>query len=180
MILSSCEKDEPQSRTFTDSRDGQEYKWIEIGDQIWMAENLNFDAGSGSWEGTYGNLYDWETACNVCPDGWHLPYESEWSELSGYLGGNSIAGGKMKETGTTHWNSPNTGATNSSGFSALPGGRFSDGYFGYLGSLTGFWSSDESYSGKVWSRILDYSNSELGYYYGSKETGFSVRCLSDE
>ena len=85
---------EPLQGTFTDSRDGNTYKWIEIGNQIWMAENLNFHANSGCWvydnnpenADTYGRLYNWETARNVCPDGWHLPSDNEWKELEVYLG----------------------------------------------------------------------------------------------
>ncbi len=93
---------------FTDHRDGKCYKWIKIGSQIWMAENLNYLSSSGSWCyddlisncNIYGRLYDWETAMTACPIGWHLPSSEEWESLTLYLGGKKVAGGKMKETGT--------------------------------------------------------------------------------
>lgn len=82
------------SGTFIDNRDGHVYKWVKIGTQIWMAENLTYDAGSGSWNyfndpayATYGRLYDWETAKKACPAGWHLPDDSEWTILTDYVGG---------------------------------------------------------------------------------------------
>src|SRR5690554_1847166 len=140
--------EETTSGTFIDSRDGNEYNWVQIGDQVWMVENLKYlpsvvGPGTGSqttphyyvygYDGTnvadakatdnyatYGVLYNWTTAMNACPDGWHLPSDAEWTELTDYLGGESVAGGKLKETGTTHWASPNTGATNETGFTALP------------------------------------------------------------
>ena len=101
---------------------------------------------------TYGALYTYAAATNgdndgttqgVCPTGWHLPGDAEWTELTDYIGGTSVAGGKMKETGTTHWNSPNTGATNESGFTALPGGRrdSSNGAFSNVGYYGYWWSA---------------------------------------
>jgi uncharacterized protein (TIGR02145 family) len=147
-----------------DARDGNAYKTVKIGNQIWLAENLKYlpsvvGPGTGSettpyyyvygYDGTnvtdakatsnyttYGVLYNWPAAMagsassnanpsgvqGVCPAGWHLPSDAEWTELTDYLGGKSVAGGKLKETGTTHWASPNTGATNETGFTALPGG----------------------------------------------------------
>jgi uncharacterized protein (TIGR02145 family) len=102
--------------TFTDSRDGKVYKTVKIGDQVWMAENLAYKPTSGNslkyeseadYTAVYGYLYDWKTAMKVCPKGWRLPTDDEWAELSEYLGGEKIAGGKLKETGTTHWKSPN-------------------------------------------------------------------------
>jgi uncharacterized protein (TIGR02145 family) len=111
-----------------------------------MAENLNYDAGIGSWiynensdlAVTYGRLYIWETACEVCPDGWRLPSDEEWTELTAYLGGDEVAGGKLKETGASHWEE-NEGATNESGFLALPGGgRFNYGDFDGIGITANF------------------------------------------
>lgn len=126
--------------TFADKREGQIYYCIQIGDQLWMAENLAYKTNTGCWAykneennvSIYGYLYNWETACNVCPEGWHLPSNDEFYILINYLGGSTIAGGKMKRTGTTYWKSPNAGATNSSGFTALPGGTgyyYEDGWF---------------------------------------------------
>src|SRR5574344_54019 len=106
------------------------------------------DAKATANYNTYGVLYNWPAAMNgaassttnpsgvqgVCPTGWHVPSDAEWTELTDYLGGASVAGGKLTETGTTHWNSPNTGATNETGFTALPGGyRFSNGAFNGIG-----------------------------------------------
>ena len=144
----------------------------------------------------YGALYTWAAAMGdnavssntnpsgvqgVCPAGWHLPSDAELTELADYLGGTSIAGGKLKETGTTHWNSPNTGATNESGFSALPGGyRNSNSgsfnaqnFYGYL------WSTTEDVATIVWYRYLTYNNSNVYRNDDYKSLGFSVRCLRD-
>ena len=144
---------------------------------------------------TYGALYTWAAAMNgaasssinpsgvqgVCPDDWHLPSDAEWTELTDYLGGTSVAGGKLKETGTTHWNSPNTGATNSSGFTALPGGyRHHDGGFHTLGDHAYFWNATESENSYAWYRELDYKDSDVGSGGSNYKTfGRSVRCLKD-
>src|SRR5690554_3367234 len=156
--------EETTSGTFIDSRDGNEYNWVQIGDQVWMAENLAYvpsvnmvadgsedaagsyyyvygydgtnvaDAKATDNYATYGVLYNYTAACNSCPAGWHLPSDAEWTELTNYLG-ETVAGGKLKETGTTHWASPNTGATNETGFTALPGGyRGTDGAFYNVGN----------------------------------------------
>ena len=116
--------------------------------------------GNGSSTGTdatnYGFLYNWYAAVgivtamgsptkNICPTGWHVPTDTEWTTLTDYLGGVSVAGGKMKSTGTAYWYTPNTAATNESGFSVLPGGyRFSDGSFDYIRSTAFFWSATEN------------------------------------
>ncbi|MBA7544886.1 hypothetical protein ES705_37247 [subsurface metagenome] len=100
-----------------------------------------------TYANTYGALYNWYTVekGNLCPTGWHVPTDAEWTTLTDYLGGASVAGGKLKETGTAHWSYPNTGATNESGFTALPGGgRSLNGTFGYVGSSGGWWSSTGS------------------------------------
>jgi uncharacterized protein (TIGR02145 family) len=144
---------------------------------------------------TYGLLYTWAAAMNgaansdenpsgiqgICPDGWHLPSDNEWTELSDYLGGSGVAGGKLKESGYLHWNSPNTVADNSSGFTALPAGyRIHNGYFENLFYGAYFWSSTESSSYLAWDRGLYYKNSEFGRYsVDTKSYGFSVRCLKD-
>ena len=132
---------------------------------------------------TYGFLYNWyavNDSRNIAPAGWHIPTDEEWQTLVDYLGGSVVAGGKLKETGITHWNSPNTGATNESGFSALPGGcRYDGGYYSEIGYYAHFWLSTEYGSYNAWHRVLDYTYSEVyfGYYY--KQGGFSVRCVRD-
>jgi len=170
---------------FVDSRDGKTYKIVEIGNQIWMAENLNYDMG-GSWcyENSsvncdkYGRLYNWDAARVACPQGWHLPSDSEWSSLTNYLGGEEVAGGKLKST--SGWESPNFGATNSSGFTGLPGGyRNTDGSFGDLSSIGYWWSSTEYSTADAWTRGMYYLSAYVYRNIGSKSGGFSVRCLKD-
>jgi uncharacterized protein (TIGR02145 family) len=136
---------------------------------------------------TYGRLYTWYTVGTgkLAPAGWHVCTDNDWRTLIAYLGGDRIAGGKMKEAGTTHWSSPNTGADNSSGFTALPGGYRcfweGDSIFGGIGDAGAWWSSDYWY-GDIWVRIvendisatyLDAVNLERKVY------GFSVRCIKD-
>jgi len=132
---------------------------------------------------TYGCLYTWNAvndSRNIAPVGWHVPSADEWQTVVGYLGGDVIAGGKMKETGTTHWTDPNTGATNESRFTALPGGcRGDDGDFYYLSNYAYFWSSTESNNGEAWFRTLNYSDSEITATYTVKTYGHSVRCVRD-
>jgi uncharacterized protein (TIGR02145 family) len=143
---------------------------------------------------TYGVLYNWSAAMNgaassttnpsgiqgVCPTGWHLPSDAEWTELTDYLGGTSVAGGKLKETGTTHWTSPNTGATNETGFTALPGGyRSVDGSFYDIGYYGYWWSATESNATLAWYRFMYYISSTVIRYSNNKELGFSVRCVRD-
>ena len=135
----------------------------------------------------YGKLYNWYALSkttngnkNVCPTGWHVPTDAEWTVLTDYLGGNSIAGGKLKEVGTTNWNSPNTSATNTSLFTGLPGGyRNFDGYYNVIGSSGLWWSSSESGTFNAWNRYLNYNDGNAGRDSNSKNYGFSVRCLRD-
>jgi uncharacterized protein (TIGR02145 family) len=135
-----------------------------------------------------GALYNWYTVDaasnggkNVCPAGWHVPSDDEWTELTSYLGGDSIAGGKMKETGTIHWQSPNTKATNESGFTALPGGgRYYDGSFNSLGKIGGWWSSTELFAATARGRFLYFDLSMVYRGSGSKNDGFSVRCVRNK
>ncbi|NCA75136.1 MAG: hypothetical protein EOM90_02270 [Alphaproteobacteria bacterium] len=194
---------------FTDTRDGKTYNAVLIGTQCWMASNLNIGTRiDGSLNQTnnqviekychndlesncdiYGGLYQWNEAMQymitpgvqgICPTGWHLPSDEEWYVLTTFLGGENVAGGKMKETGTTHWASPNTGATNSSGFTALPVScRFNTG--GFSSSLTydaNLWSSSESISGSGGvNRRLIYNDVNVGRYSYHKAYGFPVRCV---
>lgn len=141
----------------------------------------------------YGALYTYAAAIGdnwardkvdnqgVCPEGWHLPTDAEWTELTDYLGGNSVAGGKLKETGISHWNKPNLGATNESGFSALSGGiRYNFlGTFDSAGLSGHWWSATESSGSKAWSCFLYYKEAEAYRIYYFKADGFSVRCVRD-
>ena len=131
--------------------------------------------GAGSSDGNPSGVQ------GVCPSGWHLPSDSEWIELTNYLGGSNIAGGKLKETGTTHWNSPNTGATNESGFTALPGGlRYGSGTFTDVGFGTDFWTASDIEGTNAWIRNILYDRAvvnRVGNYMGS---GVSVRCVRDD
>lgn len=130
----------------------------------------------------YGALYNWHTVNtgNLCPIGWHVPTDAEWTTLTDYLGGLSIAGGKLKETGTSHWAIPNTGATNESGFTALPGGwRGYDGSFHDI-TYTGYWWSSTQNGSSAWERELYQGNATVSRNgSNSKFVGFSVRCKKD-
>jgi uncharacterized protein (TIGR02145 family) len=135
----------------------------------------------------YGKLYNWyavNDARNLAPAGWHVPNESEWMELQFTLGDQNIVGGKLKETGTTHWKDLNTGATNETGFSALPGGgRFiSDGEFMYLGECSYWWTSSlvPNTGGTAYSPLISNAYSWLGTINSSQiRSGLSVRCVKD-
>ena len=146
----------------------------------------NNDAATN--KATYGALYNWYTldatsnsGKNVCPTDWHVPSDVEWKTLTTYLGGESISGGKLKETGTTHWISPNTGATNETGFKALPGGyRYYDGtFFTYIGNYGIWWSSTQYSTADAWFREMVSDNSSVYRDYNKMRSGFSVRCLRD-
>jgi uncharacterized protein (TIGR02145 family) len=145
-----------------------------------------YDNDSSAYSETYGALYNWyvvETN-NLCPTGWHVPSDAEWTTLATYLGGVSVAGGKLKETGTTHWNSPNTGATNDYGFTALPGGyRYlseTDDSYSSINKEGRWWSTTVNITVvDSWIRIITNNGSDLGRYTSSKEYGFSVRCIKD-
>ncbi len=188
ILMCSCSATDSINITdFTDPRDSQSYKVVDIGSQTWMAENLNYNTGN-SWCyndstsncDTYGRLYDWETAINACPTGWHLPTNTEWTELTDFLGGVGVAGGKMKEEGTTHWDSPNTGATNISGFTALPGFGL-NGSLDDLGSNGRWWSATEleGYPTIVYNRELYYNYALVGRLGNGKGIGLSCRCIQD-
>jgi len=135
----------------------------------------------------YGKLYNWYAVSktsngnkNVCPTGWHLPTDAEWTFLTDYLGGESVAGGKMKEAGTTNWDSPNTDATNTSLFTGLPGGcRYYNGYYYNFGFNGIWWSSTEFNTYNAWNRFLVNYNGIANRYDNSKGNGLSVRCLRD-
>ena len=192
--------------------DGNAYPTITIGTQVWMAENLRvthyrngnaipnvtdnsawaaLTSGAYCWynnkQGTnakYGALYNWYAVNNshgLCPAGWHVPSDAEWTIFTNYLGGLSVAGGKMKSVSAL-WSSPNTDATNNSGFSGLPGGDRSSetGGFYNLGGTGYFWSSSQYSTNGAWGRYLYYVSAYVGRSYYNKEDGLSVRCLKDQ
>lgn len=192
--------------------DGNKYATIQIGTQTWMAENLRTtkyndgtpilnvtdndewgDLHNGRYciygnlfenKQTYGLLYNWYAVNTgkLCPDGWHIPSDTEWSQLTIYLGN---IGGKLKavgniSNGTGLWQFPNTDATNESGFSGLPGGyRHSSGEYQYIGSHGLWWSSKSWTTDGSWMRYLSYDNSGVGKEIHQMLSGFSCRCIKD-
>ncbi len=132
----------------------------------------------------YGALYNWYAVAdsrNIAPTGWHVPIDSEWSTLITFLLGAEVAGGKMKETGFAHWDSPNTGATNQSGFTALPGGyRYGgEGTFARMGGWGYWWSNTPITESSAWYRWIESGHANA-YRIGVTNTfGFSIRCLKD-
>ena len=199
--------------------DGNVYQTVQIGDQLWMKENLkvthynngdeiptgysnddwaNLSTGAyavyddnESNADTYGYLYNWYAVDDdrgVCPASWHVPTDGEYTALSDYLGGTSVAGGKLKECTegscpeSEYWYSPNTGATNESGFTGLPGGAhyYYYGNYRHMGYNGSFWSSTEYGSNDAWHRGLDHDYSEISRRDYGKDSGFSVRCVRDD
>jgi len=133
---------------------------------------------------TYGRLYNWyavDDSRDIAPAGWHVPTDTEWTTLTTYLGGTFVAGGKMKENCTTLWASPNTGATNESGFSGLPGGNRwnSNGVFYNLGSYGNLWSATQYDATNAWVRSLSFDDSTVAHNYINKSYGVAVRCVKD-
>lgn len=135
-----------------------------------------------TYKDTYGALYNWYAVNfpKLAPTGWHVPDDAEWTELTDYLGGTGDAGGKLKETGTSHWTGPNTGATNESGFAALPGGwRVTDGSFNRLEYYAYWWSATGSSSYSAFSRFVIYDDDDVEGEETGKIMGLSVRCIKD-
>jgi uncharacterized protein (TIGR02145 family) len=205
----------PATKTVKDI-DGNIYNTVQIGNQLWFAENLRtskYNDGvsipnvseSNAWStlstgaycfydnkpennAIYGNLYNWYAVDTkkLCPVGWHVPSDEEWTVLSDYLGGLGNAGQKMKTT--SGWNINGNGAdccvgTNSSGFSGLPGGfRGRNGTFIVIGIYGNWWSSEEDHANVTWVawyRLLYYNSSTIGRDREDKKGGRSVRCLGD-
>jgi uncharacterized protein (TIGR02145 family) len=183
-------KENSETETFTDSRDGKIYKTIIIGNQIWMAENLAYKATEGCWANnndsaivnTYGYLYNWDAANSACPAGWHLPSDVEWQELINFSGGNDIAGGKLKETGNSHWSDFNKEATNQNGFTALPGGSLdnNNGEVRVVGEVGFWWSSAEDAFGFAFGVRMDSNGTEASIDVYDMTDGISVRCMKDK
>ena len=165
-------------------------QWANLTTGAWCY--YNNDPANGT---IYGKLYNWYAVAGIydaasaanpslrkqlAPQGWHIPSDAEWTTLTDFLGGLSVAGGKMKSTGTSLWQSPNTAATNESGFTGLPGGfRYHLGSFNYIGNVGVWWSSSEDDATNAWSRSLGYGNGSAFSYSSDKKNGFSVRCLRD-
>ena len=179
--------------------------------QTWMAENLKVGTGiditqvptdNGIIEyycyedninlcGVYGGLYQWDEMMNyidtegsrgICPEGWHVPTNQEFYDLENFLGGWLVAGGKLKETGTAHWNTNNVGATNETGFTALPGGELQSWgpVYGQLGIKAWFWSSSPGITGGS-HFYMSVENGEEKLYRSEEAFGssYSVRCIHD-
>jgi uncharacterized protein (TIGR02145 family) len=212
IIISTKTKNKGTISTVTDY-DGNIYHTVIIGTQIWMVENLkvthyrngdaipnitdndewsHFSSGAYSnydnnvnYADDYGRLYNWyavNDSRSICPAGWHVPSDGEWTTLINFLGGEDVAGDKLKST--SKWDSPNTTATNSSGFNAIPGGsRVYFGNFINFGGYGEWWSSTEDDTDRAWSRTLNSNKSRayrsISYHGPVKNNGFSVRCLRD-
>jgi uncharacterized protein (TIGR02145 family) len=136
---------------------------------------------SGLDKKTYGALYNYHVIMTgkLAPIGWHIPSMSEWIKLLSHLGQQSDAGGMMKEAGTIHWHSPNTGATNKSRFTAIPAGIRQNGVFIASGDATYWWSSDAEFTYQAWYFALDYDSPGARWSICNLEPGFSVRCVKD-
>jgi uncharacterized protein (TIGR02145 family) len=143
-----------------------------------------YENDSAAYETLHGKLYNWYAVGDpraLCPTGWHVPTDADWSELTDHLGGESIAGGKLKDTTTTLWQSPNEGANNETGFTALPGGeRMDDGSFQRINQFGYLWSSSLIPSLNVaFYRDMAYNNGSVKKDYYKREFGLSVRCIRD-
>lgn len=190
VLFSACEKENVttnETGTFTDSRDGKVYKTVKIGNQTWMAENLAYNLGGSdsgcynhSYADYYGYLYTWDAAKSSVPDGWHLATRVEWDELIMDIGGVDAAADKMKDIASGDWtNQQSTDESNSSGFSALPAGRYGYGTSGYdKRNHIGFWWIDEEFTNDMaWNYWIEGSPVVIDKEYKTK--GLSVRCVKD-
>ncbi len=190
--------------------DGNTYPTVRIGNQEWMAENLRvthyrngnpipnitnstdwyslitgarcfYSNDSATNNPKYGGLYNWyavNDSRNLCPVGWHMPSDDEWTTLTTYLGGVSVAGGPMKRA--IQWNSPNTGATNTSGFSGIAGGiRGNWGNCVSIGDVGIWWTVTETGTTTALYRMLNNMETIVDFYDSPKHYGYSVRCVRD-
>jgi uncharacterized protein (TIGR02145 family) len=207
-LSGSCKKE--KSTSITDA-DGNVYHAVTIGTQTWMLENLRttrFNDGTPiekitdstiwgeamiplycwyennpAYANTYGAMYNLfaVNTGKLAPNGWHVATSDEWKTLRTYLGGSFIAAGKMKEKDTTHWMSPNTGADNSSGFTALPGGYLGNYSFDGLGYRGYWWSyTDGNIANGGTSFMLSYLSGSIAEYHFPGREGFSVRCVKNK
>lgn len=205
-VISNKDSIEGNSGTFVDERDGYEYKWIRIGDKIWMAENLAYRAASGCWAydndksnvKEYGYLYNWETALKVCPNGWHLPSEEEWMNLQfeihiktkQFIKDDPLSKGKAmaskngwKESNVYGTIGNNPAENNETGFNAKPGGVYSPYKDSFLGlhSNGSWWTSSKNQENKEEAHIyvLFCDNSHVSHFDADKNIGISVRCIKN-
>jgi uncharacterized protein (TIGR02145 family) len=180
-----CSNKEWKDYDFVEDADGNIYKTIVIGEQTWMAENLNYQTENSkcysNFESNcdiYGRLYNWSDALDVCPEGWHIPSQDEWNELSSYIGGSITEGKHLKAT--SGWNSNGNGL-DTYGFAALPGGL---GFFrgGFSDARNGgyWWSSDEYSSSDAYSRSMDRDDENALWLNYDKSDLRSVRCLQGQ
>lgn len=191
-------------------RDSNSYKIVKIGNQIWMAENLKTTSlndgtpiarvtGIPEWAAmsapgycwykndttykeVYGALYNaYAVITNkLCPAGWHVSTNDDWSELVTYLGGEDVAGGRLKETGTTHWSDPNSEASDEAHFKALPGGsRYTNGLFLTIKNMGYWWSPGETNTFNNWYRSIYNRDKSVSRNFIESTNGFSVRCVRD-
>jgi len=181
-----------EGQTLTDNNAGQTYKTVKIGNQLWLAANLNIPTEGGSWCyeniayncSKYGRLYNWETAMSVCPSGWRLPTRQDWQRVVDYAGGNDTGAKTLKAK--KYWENDDDNSGNGSddyGFFALPGGYWNPytnddfyniGYFGY------WWTATERDGSLAYYRGMSYDYNYVPDYYGFKQYGFSVRCVRDD
>jgi uncharacterized protein (TIGR02145 family) len=205
-----CRKNEKPSDPLVDI-EGNTYKTVKIGNQVWMAENLkttrltdgsdipltkedtawgNLTTPGYCWynndpltfKDTYGAIYNGFTVATgkLCPTGWHVPEKDEWLVLRDFIGDTLKGGGKLKEAGTAHWLSPNKGADNSSGFTALGAGlRYFEGTFASVLSYTSFWSATATPNDDQWYTGLYFNEAAFITDHRNIKHGFSVRCLKD-
>jgi uncharacterized protein (TIGR02145 family) len=210
LSYNDCKKDPKPPDPLIDI-EGNTYKTIKIGDQLWMSENLrttHFNDGAdipltkdddswhnlkssgycwynndeASFKDPYGAIYNGYTLTSgkLCPAGWHVPSIDEWRVLRDFLGDSSNAGGKLKESGTAHWLSPNKGADNRTGFTALPACiRYFECTFASVLSFSGIWSASEVSDEEEWYTGLHYAESGFITDHRNKKYGLSVRCLKD-
>ena len=151
--------------------------------QLTTAAYCWYNNDEATYGEAYGALYNWYTVetGNLCPTGWHVPGDAEWTMLTEYVGGTETAGGMLKESGTDHWLNPNNGATNEYGFAALPGGYRSaaSGEFDLVETNCSWWSATEVNNFDTWTRFLYNESIRVDRGWGIWKYGFSVRCIKD-
>lgn len=207
MGLSSCKEEDEVTVSQIKDIDGNVYTSVTIGTQVWMVENLKvtryrngdaisnrtnaddfYDTSSGAYSNDYegtnknGRLYNWYAVADprkLAPEGWHIPSQEEWATLLDFLGGESVAGSKMKQVGASQWCTPNADATNSSGFTALPGDWRVD--FGFVTGCgdASWWSSTAATDQNAYNLFVFVDVGEVSWVHNNKNLGIGVRCIKD-